>query len=388
MIRIFHSNLEQIVEDYTSEIEKKFASKRNNINIIVGFLSSPQPIREWEVKGKIKPLLKALKVVLGKKKLEKVKNISSKETDILLYHLNNKRVLSESGSKARNICKLKQLSEQLETIFHKNELRHLISGKVRELKRLNNDFSVMCTLDNALYDYFFDYQDYYDILNDYIVNRIKIICCPYCNRNYITSVTNVKGKRIIGPTYDHFFHKNKYKFLTLSFYNLIPSCYVCNSNLKGQTDFDLDSNLYPYEDEFGDQATFDFKMNLVKIGKNVEISFEPEIKIAPFASQEIKKKLIGYSAGSGEAKPGSLKVFQLEEIYKSHYDTVEEIHTKFDVNSPYYIESIKEILDLLEVSEEEFYRYHFHNYYANHDFHRRPLAKLTRDIYNKMKLLQ
>lgn len=163
---------------------------------------------------------------------------------------------------------------------------------------------------------------------------------------------------------------------------------MCNSNLKGQTDFDLETNLYPYEDEFGDQVRFDFNLNLVKRGKNVEICFEPEIRIAPDASPAIKKKLNGYSTRSGEAKPGSLKVFQLEEIYKSHHDTVEEIHTKFAVNSPYYIDSIKGILDLLNVSEKEFYRYHFHNYYANEDFHRRPLAKLTRDIYDKMKLLQ
>ena len=42
---------------------------------------------------------------------------------------------------------------------------------------------------------------------------------------------------------------------------------------------------------------------------------------------------------------GNLKVFKLNQIYESHEDSIEEIYTRFDKGSPYYIGSISEILN-------------------------------------------
>ncbi|WP_417353201.1 hypothetical protein [Flavobacterium alkalisoli] len=260
----------------------------------------------------------------------------------------------------------------------------LLSSKADQLKALDADFASSLKLSTSLYNYFFNYKEYYHLLNTYIARPLGLVCCPYCNRNYISSVVTVDGERIIGPTYDHYFHKDKYRFLTLSFYNLIPSCYICNSNLKGTDDFDLTTHLYPYDDEFGDMVKFDFDLGLINSGKSKEIVFEPTITCNPAISTSMRYKLYG---GSNN-KHGSIKVFKLEEIYKSHFDTVEEIYTKFDQNSKHYLASIQELLDLLKVTEQDFYRFHFNNYYNIQNFHLRPLAKLTRDIYDKMKSLQ
>ena len=78
-------------------------------------------------------------------------------------------------------------------------------------------------------------------------------------------------------------------------------------------------------------------------------------------------------------------MFRLPEIYATHNDIVEEIHEKFDENSTHYLSSIQPYLKGLKTGEEEFYRFHFGNYFSIKDFNKRPLSKLTKDIYTKMK---
>ncbi|MFD2602636.1 hypothetical protein [Flavobacterium suzhouense] len=385
MIKITHQELSRINKDYTDKILEQFEEKKTNIFKIISLMQSKDPVTAVDVKGNVKALLKALKVVLNSKEL-KTPTLQTKETDFLVHHINENRIFDAETIKTKT-TRLLDVSNQVNAIFNSGYLRPLISKAAVGLKDLNQYFTKYCVLDTLIYLYFFDYEDYYGILNSHIANKLGIKCCPYCNRNYITSVQNIKGKRIIGPTYDHYFHKKIYKFLTLSFYNLIPSCYICNSNLKGQIDFGLDTHLHPYYDEFGADATFDFNLDLVNSGNTPEKIFEPKIKINT-TSPAIILKLKGLDKDAKNKKTGSLKVFQLEEIYKSHFDTVEEIHTKFDRNSPYYINSIKDNLDALGVPEGEFYRFHFHNYYNIEDFHKKPLSKLMRDIYDKMKQLQ
>ena len=65
--------------------------------------------------------------------------------------------------------------------------------------------------------------------------RMGLNVCPYCNTQYTFTIKTSRGRT--RPQYDHFFKKSKHPYFALSFYNLIPSCYVCNANLKGQKEF-------------------------------------------------------------------------------------------------------------------------------------------------------
>lgn len=78
--------------------------------------------------------------------------------------------------------------------------------------------------------------------------------CPYCNQAFAFTVVDVGGS--FRPTLDHFFPKAEYPYLALSLYNLVPSCYTCNSNLKGAKDFFLTQHLHPLEDV--EEVSFDF----------------------------------------------------------------------------------------------------------------------------------
>lgn len=55
---------------------------------------------------------------------------------------------------------------------------------------------------------------------------------------------------------DHYYDKGKYPYLALSFYNLIPSCNICNSKFKTTIDFKEIPHLHPYEDSFNEKAKF------------------------------------------------------------------------------------------------------------------------------------
>jgi len=79
--------------------------------------------------------------------------------------------------------------------------------------------------------------------------------CPYCNQAFAFTVVGTTTS--YRPTLDHFYFKDNYPYLALSLYNLVPSCYVCNSSLKGTKNFFTDHHLHPLEDD--DEIRFDLR---------------------------------------------------------------------------------------------------------------------------------
>ncbi|HCB2207539.1 TPA: hypothetical protein ACJIXP_004941 [Escherichia coli] len=57
---------------------------------------------------------------------------------------------------------------------------------------------------------------------------------------------------------DHFYLKSRYPFLSLSFYNLVPCCGLCNSRYRSTKDFDINSHINPYFESFDDNYIFEF----------------------------------------------------------------------------------------------------------------------------------
>jgi hypothetical protein len=385
MILITHANLKALSGSYSNEIYSKFLDRKK---IIEKVLDNLECADECSFKGyNIKECLSAFKVIVSIKNLDKPE--PRLKTDEILHHYIN-QIRQRNTDSDKGQINIDIIRARLEAIFS-FDLKSLFSADIDQLKSYNDEFSKIVQsekINKELQDFFFDYTKYYAILNKYIGSELGIICCPYCNRNYISYVFSAKNKRIIGPTYDHFFNKKDYYFISLSFFNLIPSCTVCNSNLKHQINFDLKTHLYPYKDEFGTNAVFDFDLSLLESGEEDKIIFKPFIRIKEGISDENKLKLTGMEKDSGKEVSGNIKVFKLQEIYATHYDTVEEVHEKFDANNKFYIASIKDNLKRMGTGEEEFYRYHFNNYFDSRDFHKRPLAKLSRDIYDKMKMLQ
>lgn len=110
----------------------------------------------------------------------------------------------------------------------------------------------------------------YDRLNkgDF-VKTLNLRVCPYCGRSYVYAVEKPKkdgGQSTVKHQIDHFLNKDRFPMFAMSFYNLIPSCVVCNmSPCKGQQNVFINDNLdtaimHPYE---FDNDLFKFRVRLV-----------------------------------------------------------------------------------------------------------------------------
>lgn len=93
----------------------------------------------------------------------------------------------------------------------------------------------------------------------YIDAMIKsgLVYCPYCNMNTIEShhAVNRQNGYHKSPL-DHYYSKQEYPYLSLSIYNLIPTCDRCN-NLKGRKQVFLKTHTHPFMDDFHCLAQFD-----------------------------------------------------------------------------------------------------------------------------------
>lgn len=90
-----------------------------------------------------------------------------------------------------------------------------------------------------------------------LAEALKIVVCPYCDRQYVHTFYDEQFK--MRAPLDHFYDKGTYPFLSISFYNLIPSCYFCNSILKHIKKFSINTHLHPYLNGFEEDISFKVK---------------------------------------------------------------------------------------------------------------------------------
>jgi len=79
--------------------------------------------------------------------------------------------------------------------------------------------------------------------------------CPYCNVNPVGVGVDKKRKIKTRNQIDHFFPEAIYPFLSISLFNLIPSCTDCNKN-KLSFDTYINEMVYPYARMFGRNGKF------------------------------------------------------------------------------------------------------------------------------------
>ncbi len=194
----------------------------------------------------------------------------------------------------------------------------------------------------------------------YFVKALGLNSCPYCNRNYTFVIDSDNGK--LRPEIDHFYPKSIYPFLAMSFYNLIPSCSICNHTKSDTEKEDLEN---PY-DVVDNSCRFTYKP------KNVDF----------VAVEKEKYNFDSFEIGIS-GNQSNIELFKLEELYKQHKDVVLELLIK----KAYYPDSYITELSKFGFSKDEIFRYLFSNYSQEDDLHKRPLSKLTRDIAKELGLV-
>ncbi len=215
-----------------------------------------------------------------------------------------------------------------------------------------------------------DYKYLTEEIRHYILCSSEIRVCPYCNRQYITTYNKNKNLRSTSDL-DHFYPKVTFQLYSLTLFNFIPACSICNSRFKKARKLKI---LYLYEKGFEDQVTFKVKPTSTYninslIGNTNDFDLVLELNSAYSDDDEIK---------------GHIEMFRLEEVYQSHKDYVQELLYKSKAYSSAYKEMTEQLLKI-KLSEEEFNLFLFGVVGNEKDLLNKPLSKLTIDILGLRK---
>lgn len=146
-----------------------------------------------------------------------------------------------------------------------------------------------------------------DVVFD-ILKTENVSVCPYCNRQYIFTLDD----NTVRAQFDHYYPKSIYPYLAVSIFNLIPCCSICNQT-KQSLDTYENPILYPFEDEFGDEARFRMDSNDIKYLQGMTDNFKIYLNLNEISGDKLKKI---------KNQNGRLR---LEEFYEMHKDYVKDI---------------------------------------------------------------
>lgn len=194
--------------------------------------------------------------------------------------------------------------------------------------------------------------------------------CTYCNRLYTNTVIK-QGKKsgkvyhVTRPHFDHWFAKSIYPALSLSIHNLIPSCYVCNSTIKGDNEFEYHTHYHPYSPKLDEHESFKFSYVL-----NPTEGYKVTIK-----------------EGSSSQMNKFLEIMKVRDIYNAHAQF--ELKDLIDLNSKYNKGFLKTLfgktLEGIYFSEKEVFRLFFGVESEPDNFHSRPFSKFKCDIIKELR---
>ncbi|MFD2561269.1 hypothetical protein ACFSR1_01230 [Aquimarina rubra] len=260
------------------------------------------------------------------------------------------------------------ISNDIDSILikHKNEFEDLFN------KEYVNDKPKVFSEFKKNINEIFNYEKHSSGSGYSFTSALGINTCPYCNRNYITTIGNDKTK-FVRADIDHFLPKYKYPYLRLSFYNLIPSCVICNRNAKGRKETSLTNNIHPYIEGFGDDAKFIHRPKNYKdlIGRgNPEIEFN-------FSKNQSKIKKI----------KGNIKTFRLTEQYSIHNKELNHLLRLKEAFTETYIDDLIKRYPKLNLTKEEAYYYVFGINHSYLEDEKQPLSKLKRDILEHINMI-
>lgn len=211
-----------------------------------------------------------------------------------------------------------------------------------------------------------------------LIEATGINVCPYCNRGFVANVITTKGS--VRGQLDHFYPKEKYPYLAISRYNLVPCCSYCNSGSgKGTKDPKAEGLVSPYE--LKNAWGIRFESN-IKSGKVLDLDHCAE-------SIVIKAKANGIPDLSM-----NIETFNLEALYCSHRDYAAEMYFKYcRIKTSGYKKSVRQLFRQVgkgrfvyrRLTMEDWQRIVFGVYSDEKDFGKRPLSKFCMDMLEDFK---
>jgi hypothetical protein len=298
----------------------------------------------------------------------------------------------KSRKKTKNKIK-HQLSSAVLTFIEENK-PNLINGKPSVLLDIHNEYLKQIP-DNEKQDvkviFEYVYENYFQKKHGKeFLNKLNIDTCVYCNRNYTLDFKKLNNSR---AQLDHWFPKDKFPILALSFYNLIPSCQSCN-HIKGN----------------GNKIVKEILNIKSKDKKNKEEEKEENLKIQEWWEKEALKHLnhpylksldfkftwffndslkdtkVEFRVKENSKSDNTLKFNNTKEIYNAHSN--KELKDLLDLRYKYSENYIDILIDKTFkgiMSKEEIYRMVFGIEINEEKYHERPFSKFKHDIIEELK---
>jgi len=204
-------------------------------------------------------------------------------------------------------------------------------------------------------------------ITPFFTKNFNFRTCFYCNKDFITNFES--EKEVSTFQLDHFYDKATYPYLALSFYNLIPSCYVCNAKVKGSENC-FKVCIPPNDENFNFENKVKFKLLLDKDCKNLHVQDKEDIDVP--LKEQFSNEYDKY-----------IEIFKLNERYKAHKDIVYEMITKAEL----YPESrLKELQNLTGIPFQQIKKDIF-NLSDEKDLSKKPFSKLIKDMSEELGLV-
>lgn len=246
---------------------------------------------------------------------------------------------------------LKKKSDDFSTIFASEKKKYDASKNNGKWKTTSYGMFVLRM--REIYNKFMQKEDENHEKNGYwLMKRLGIKVCPYCNISYTTTLNKRTKNRTIQvrPEFDHFHPEAVHPSLILSFYNLVPSCPQCNHLKKVK---ELDVNPW------------------IKLARDKEPVFKVDTSTGDFPETPV---IIIDNENQNTKKLG------LKELYNEHTDYVKDILDKIQAYNPAtYLAILKDFQGIVHTAAD-LDRMIWGNYTELSDSDKRPLAKLTADI--------
>jgi len=196
-----------------------------------------------------------------------------------------------------------------------------------------------------------------------LARNLDINTCVYCNRNYTSTV-----KKITRPEFDHYFSQAQHPLLALSFFNLIPSCSICNSNIKGKKELILKDNLHPYIDNCLEDFVF---------------SYDYDIKVKDSLVSKVKY------LRKGSKVEKTFIFFKINEVYNAHTEELRDLIKIRETFSDRYLEVLsKTVLSGVRIGKDELYKLAFGVHLDEKNISKRPFSKFKKDILIELGIIK
>lgn len=269
---------------------------------------------------------------------------------------------------------------------NKEVLRKLLISEPITLKKLNDSLvGKLNAIPNAanrptnkVLLLIFGYEGVFNSTNKaeayWLAKQIDTNTCVYCNRQYTFTIEKGTGRnrveRLARPVFDHWYDKGSNPLMSLSLCNLIPSCTICNSSVKGSSKFDIATHTHPYVHELG----------------HPDITF----RVVPSTNTPLKWT-VAIETPSGSKEERTVKDMELQEIYAMHAEL--EVRDLMNFKDAYPSGYLKQLFDDVlkdskrKLSRSEIYRMLFGAEMDSSHFLDRPLSKLKHDILVEIGVL-